>query len=171
MKRRIAILFALAALGAAAPAQGSAQGPAQAGAPTQVQAGSQPGSPGDSAAMKGPEKEENLLSRLEIVSLGSFPIMLFYTGFVFDLGRLVANNFDSQYAPWPFQGAYSAPITDSERLTRLGAALGASLVVGGVDLYIHSAKLKKARRLHEAAAEALSPPVPEPAQAGPAPPP
>jgi hypothetical protein len=154
MKSTLAVLLALAALGAAA------QAPSQAAAPTQVQAGSQSGPQGDSTAMQAPEKEENLLSRLEIVSLGSFPIMLFYTGFVFDIGRLVANNFDSQYAPWPFQSAYSAPLTDSERLTRLGAALGASLVVGGIDLYLHTAKLKKARRLHEAAAEALSSPAP-----------
>jgi hypothetical protein len=95
-------------------------------------------------------KPENPYSRFEIVSLGSFPFMLFYTGFVFDLGRYAANSFDSSYAPWPFQGAYSVALSDSDRLTRIGAALGASMVVGAIDAYLHAAKLKKAKRLREA---------------------
>ena len=96
---------------------------------------------------------ENPLLRLEIVSLGSFPIMLFYTGFVFDLGRYFSNNLDSSYAPWPFQSIYSAPLSDSDRLTRAGVALGASLVVGGIDAFLHQMKLRKARRLHDAASD------------------
>jgi len=96
---------------------------------------------------------ENPLLRLEIVSLGSFPIMLFYTGFVFDLQRFIATDFNLSYAPWPYQSIYSAQLSDSERLTRVGVALGASLVLGGVDAYLHQLKLKKARRLHDAAAE------------------
>ena len=96
------------------------------------------------------EKPENPYSRFEIVLLGSLPFMLFYTGFVFDLGRYAANNFDSSYAPWPFQSAYSVALSDSDRLTRIGAALGASMVVGAIDAYLHAAKLKKAKRLREA---------------------
>ena len=98
-----------------------------------------------------PAKPENPWSRFEIVSLGSFPIMLFYTGFVFDLGRFVVNGFNAAYAPWPFQGTSSAALTTSDRLTRIGAALGSSLVVGAVDAYLHATKLKKAARLREAA--------------------
>ena len=101
-----------------------------------------------------PAKPENPFSRFEIISLGSFPIMLFYTGFTFDLGRYVANSFNASYAPWPFQNEYSVALTDSDRLTRIGAALGASMVVGAIDAYLHAEKLKKARRLH-AAAESL----------------
>ena len=108
----------------------------------------------DILSVASPAKPENPFSRFEIVSLGSFPIMLFYTGFTFDLGRYVANGFSASYAPWPFQNEYSAALTDSDRLTRIGAALGASMVVGAIDAYLHAEKLKKARRLH-AAAESL----------------
>ena len=108
----------------------------------------------DILSVTAPAKPENPFSRFEIVSLGSFPIMLFYTGFTFDLGRYVANGFSASYAPWPFQNEYSAALTDSDRLTRIGAALGASMVVGAIDAYLHAEKLKKARRLH-AAAESL----------------
>jgi hypothetical protein len=118
----------------------------------QVEAGSQTKAQGDALPMLPPEQDENPYSRLEIVSLGSFPILLFYSGFAFDLQRFFANGLDPAYAPWPFQNAYSAPLTDSDRGVRLGVALGASLVVGCVDAYLHAAKLRKARRLHEAAA-------------------
>ena len=108
----------------------------------------------DILSVTAPAKPENPFSRFEIVSLGSFPIMLFYTGFTFDLGRYVANGFSASYAPWPFQNEYSAALTDSDRLTRIGAAFGTSLIVGAIDAYLHAEKLKKARRLR-AAAETL----------------
>ncbi len=113
-----------------------------------------PASHDDILSVAAPAKPENPFSRFEIVSLGSFPIMLFYTGFTFDLGRYVANGFSASYAPWPFQNEYSAALTDSDRLTRIGAAFGASMIVGAIDAYLHAEKLKKARRLH-AAAESL----------------
>ena len=97
-----------------------------------------------------PAGPENPYRRFEIVSLGSFPIMLFYSGFCFDLGRYFANDFNSLYAPWPFQNQYSAPLTDADRYARIGAALGACVVVGAIDAYIHAMKVKKARRLREA---------------------
>jgi hypothetical protein len=96
------------------------------------------------------EKSENPFLRFEIVSLGSYPITLFYTGFAFDLQRYLANGRDSAYAPWPFKGTYSASLSTSERLTRLGVALGVSFAVGAVDAIIHASKVKAAKRLHEA---------------------
>lgn len=97
-----------------------------------------------------PSAPENPLRRFEIVSLGAFPIMLFYSDFGFDLQRYFAHNFDSFYAPWPFKNPTSAPITDLDRYTRIGAALGACMIVGGIDAYIHAMKVRKARRLQEA---------------------
>ncbi|MCK7480367.1 MAG: hypothetical protein M0C28_26285 [Candidatus Moduliflexus flocculans] len=41
--------------------------------------------------------------RFEIISLGAFPILLFYTRVAFDLRRWVGNGFDATYAPWPLQ--------------------------------------------------------------------
>ena len=106
-----------------------------------------------------PDKSENPFSRFEIVSLGAFPIMLFYTSFAFDLGSYVANGFDSTYAPWPFKSAKSAVLSDKDRITRLSVTLGASLIVGAVDAYMHAKKLEKAKRLREAS-ETLSAPPP-----------
>jgi hypothetical protein len=96
------------------------------------------------------KKAENPFLRFEIVSLGSYPFTLFYTDFGFDLQRWFANGYDSAYAPWPFKGTYSAPLDDSQRLTRLGVALGVSFVVGAVDAIIHASKVKAAKRLREA---------------------
>ena len=97
-----------------------------------------------------PAASENPFRRFEIVSLGAFPIMLFYADFGFDLQRFFAHNFDSYYAPWPFKNPTSAPITDTDRYERIGVALGACVIVGGIDAFIHAAKVRKARRLHEA---------------------
>ncbi|HUW42536.1 MAG TPA: hypothetical protein VMV90_16140 [Rectinemataceae bacterium] len=92
-------------------------------------------------------KPENPWRRFEIVSIGAFPISLFYMSFGFDLGGYVGSGFDSRYAPWPFQNSSSVLPTDSQRLGRIGAAVGLSLVIGGIDAIIHQAKLKaEARR-------------------------
>jgi hypothetical protein len=157
---------------AAGAAQGAAQGSAVSPAPGAGPANTPPGAQGTALPTIVTEKGENAFSRLEIVSFGSFPIMLFYTGFAFDLQRFFANGFDSAYAPWPFQSSYSAPLSDSDRITRLGVALGASLIVGGIDAYFHAEKVKKARRLHEAAlpppaAVGAEPTSPAPASAEP----
>ena len=95
-------------------------------------------------------KPENPFRRFEIVSLGAFPIMLFYSDFFFDLDRYAANGFNYLYVPWPFKTQSSAPLTDSDRYARIGAALGACVVVGAVDAYLHAMKIKKAQRLREA---------------------
>ena len=97
-----------------------------------------------------PTAPENPFRRFEIVSLGAFPIMLFYSDFGFDLQRYSAHNFDSLYTPWPFKSPTSAPLTDSERYARIGVALGACVIVGAIDAYFHAMKVKKAKRLREA---------------------
>jgi hypothetical protein len=151
---RLGLAAALLALAAASPLGLLAQTapanvvPDQA-APAQV-APAQTAPQDDVIPPKVSEKPENPYSRFEIVSLGSFPIILFYTGFVFDLERYAANDFDSSYAPWPFQSAYSVALSDSDRLTRIGAALGGCMIVGAIDAYLHAVKVKKAKRLREA---------------------
>jgi hypothetical protein len=149
----IVALSLLAALPLRAQVQAPAQVPAaQAGAPSAAAPSGAAAAPAAAAAALPvvPAGPENPFRRFEIVSLGAFPIMLFYSGFCFDLERYIANGYNSQYAPWPFQNQYSAPLTDADRYTRIGAALGACVVVGAIDAYIHAMKVKKARRLREA---------------------
>jgi hypothetical protein len=95
-------------------------------------------------------KHENPLFRFEIVSLGSYPLSLFYIGFIYDIKRYYDNGKDSAYAPWPFRGSSSVSLTNAERMDRLEAALFLSLSVGAVDALIHAIKVKKAQRLREA---------------------
>jgi hypothetical protein len=95
-------------------------------------------------------KPENPFYRFEIVSLGSYPITLFYVGFAFDLERYYANDFSSSYIPL----VSSSSLTDSDRWARLGAALGVSFLVGAIDAIIHDSKVKAAKRLHAASLEA-----------------
>jgi len=102
-------------------------------------------------------KAENPLLRLEIVSLGSYPISLFYIGFVYDIKRYYENNRDSAYLPWPFNATSSVSLDNSERVARLEAALCLSLSVGVIDALIHASKVKKAKRLREAQKWATAP--------------
>jgi hypothetical protein len=141
----------------------AAQDAAAAGAAAPASAGSGVSGGTSSAATKGPAsaaaaalppgfgetkaKPENPWRRFEIVSVGAFPISLFYMGFGFDLGGYIGSGFDSRYAPWPFQSSASVLPTDSQRVVRIASAVGLSLVIGGIDAIIHAAKIKaEARR-------------------------
>lgn len=74
--------------------------------------------------------------RIAITGMGTFPIALFYTNFIFDSARFASSGFDVQYAPWPFKSQYSAEVTSSETFIRLGVSLGLSAVVGILDAFI-----------------------------------
>jgi hypothetical protein len=141
--RRAALLLFLllcaACLGAQAAPAPAALAPAAQAAPA-----------GDALPKLEQAKAENPVSRFEIVSLGSYPITLFYVDFAFDFQSWLAHGRDANYAPWPVKGVFSTSLTDSQRLTRLGAALGLSFAVGAVDAIIHAKKVKAAERLREA---------------------
>jgi hypothetical protein len=102
-------------------------------------------------------KAENPFRRLEIVSLGSYPISLFYIGFIYDIKRYYENNRESAYLPWPFNATSSVSLDNAERVSRLEAALCLSFTVGVIDAIIHASKVKKAKRLREAQKWATSP--------------
>lgn len=71
--------------------------------------------------------------RFEIVSLGAFPILLFYTRFAADLQRYIANHFDGAFVPWPFKNENSYTPTDSEQISYVLTAAGLSLAFGAID--------------------------------------
>jgi hypothetical protein len=101
-------------------------------------------------------KTENPWSRFEIVSLGSIPIVLFYTDFSFDLQRYITHGFDRSYAPWPIKDESYVSLTKEQTYWRLGTALGLAMVVGAADAYLHDRKIKAAKRLREARASVES---------------
>ncbi len=76
------------------------------------------------------------LRRWEIVSLGVFPIALFYSRLSFDFGRYAGSGFQPEYAPWPFKNEYSYRPSDDEQRTAFLVAAGLSLAVGGIDALI-----------------------------------
>jgi hypothetical protein len=71
--------------------------------------------------------------RFEIISLGAFPILLFYTRLAFDLRRYVDYGFESTYAPWPFRNEASYQPSDQEQVLSILTAAGLSLAFGTVD--------------------------------------
>jgi len=71
-----------------------------------------------------------------VISLGLFPFSYFYTNFAFDLVRFISHDFDTAYAPWPFNTQYSAALTNSEVWTRIGIASGASILLGFLSVII-----------------------------------
>jgi hypothetical protein len=74
--------------------------------------------------------------RLAIIGIGAIPFTIFYTDIIFDTIRYISNGFDLQYAPWPFKNQYSALVGRDERFLRLGASLGASLIIGFASVVI-----------------------------------
>ena len=76
------------------------------------------------------------LKRMTITGVGAFPFALFYTNFVFDSLRFAGNDFQTQYAPWPFKNQFSAEVDTSEKFLRLGVSIGVSAIVGILDALI-----------------------------------
>lgn len=74
--------------------------------------------------------------RALVTGAGAFPFVYFYTNFIFDGVRFVTNDFDAQYAPWPFKTQYSAEVSVSETFIRLGVSVGVSAIVGILDALI-----------------------------------
>lgn len=76
------------------------------------------------------------LRRWEIISIGVFPIALFYTRFAIDTSRFVQNGFQARFAPWPFKNEYSyAPSADEQRVA-VAVAAGLALSVGILDMIL-----------------------------------
>jgi hypothetical protein len=78
------------------------------------------------------------LRRFEIVSLGAFPILLFYSRIALDTGRYVGNGFDASYAPWPFRNEFSYKPDSNEQWLAVKVAVGLSLGVGVLDYFLLS---------------------------------
>jgi len=80
------------------------------------------------------------LRRFEIITLGAFPILLFYTRLGFDLKRYVdsgfdSNGFDKSYVPWPFKNENSYEASDEEQILSVKTAAGLSLAFGVLDAF------------------------------------
>lgn len=76
------------------------------------------------------------LRRFEIVSLGAFPIILFYTRFAFDLKRYADNGFDGTFVPWPFKNESSYEPSDAEQWRSVLTAAGLSVAFGAIDAFL-----------------------------------
>ncbi len=76
------------------------------------------------------------LRRFEIVSLGAFPIILFYTRFAFDLKRYADNGFDGTFVPWPFKNENSYEPSDAEQWRSVLTAAGLSVAFGALDAFL-----------------------------------
>jgi hypothetical protein len=99
-------------------------------------------------------KNENPLMRFEIVTLGSYPISLFYIGFVDGIVGYYSHGQDSSYLPWNLS---SSSLSNDERVAILEQAFCLSLSIGLIDAFIHANKVKKEKRLREARIWATSP--------------
>jgi hypothetical protein len=95
------------------------------------------------------EKEEfspflKALRRGEIILFGSFPITLFLTFEVYDLGRFFANDRRMEYAPWPVRPPNAEPYTTEETIGVLVTAVSLSLALAVADYLIGRIVAKRA---------------------------
>ena len=141
------LLLGAASLGAQVSTSAGTQSSTSAGSQTSSVSGAQADSDADAFDLPEETKSENPLRRFEIVSLGSYPITLFYVGFMDDFRRYSTSGWDASYLPW---NSGSSSLSNSERIQRLEAALCFSVAIGAIDAIIHAEKVKKAKRLREA---------------------
>ena len=78
------------------------------------------------------------LRRGSIVAFGSFPFTFFFTTFFMDTSRLISNDFDQRYAPWPFKPAGAIDMTHDQQIMSIGIAAASSLVIAFIDYLIVS---------------------------------
>jgi hypothetical protein len=86
------------------------------------------------------------LRRGEIILFGSFPISLFVTFEVYDIGRYFANDRQPEYAPWPFRSPNPAQYTEKETVGVLIAAVSVSLALAVTDYVIGRIIAKRGSR-------------------------
>lgn len=87
------------------------------------------------------------LRRFEIVTIGSLPFTTMSATTVFTTIRWIKNDFSTEYIPNPFAfTSTEAGIDEDEQKIVLYSAIGASLVVGLVDISIYIAKIEKAKK-------------------------
>ena len=87
------------------------------------------------------------LRRFEIVTLGSLPFTTMTATTVFTTIRWAKNDFDSTLIPNPFAfTSTEADINQDEQKIVLFSALGASLLIGLIDISIFIAKTEKAKK-------------------------
>lgn len=133
--RRLAAAFAAAlTLSASIPALADEAGSSKAGSTTEAAV----------SALPEPYRADEFppwmrrLRRMEIISLGAFPIILFYTRFAFDTKRFLesglgGDGFDAALAPWPFKSEDSYEPSDEEQLSSVAVAGVLSLAFGLAD--------------------------------------
>ena len=95
-----------------------------------------------------PRFTETPLGRFETIAVGSFPIVLFYVGFGFDMADYANSGFQRSYAPWPFKSANAAAPSQDELGLRLQTAVLLSLGVAVLDAVLKPLALarREARR-------------------------
>ncbi len=110
-----------------------------------AQSATPPAVPADAAAIKPEpyEKDEfpawlRKAGRFEIIAIGSFPVMYFYSSVGWDIERWSRNGFDQTYAPWPFKNEFSYRPTESELMRNLVTAGVLSICLATADLVITS---------------------------------
>ena len=86
------------------------------------------------------------LRRGEIVAFGAFPLAYIFANFGYDSYRFANNNWDSRFAPWPFNSAESFGKSQDERFITLGLAAGLSVFIAVVDYAIVRARRSRLAR-------------------------
>ncbi|MCX7025494.1 MAG: hypothetical protein NT080_12910 [Spirochaetes bacterium] len=114
-----------------------------AGAYAQTQGGQAASQSGDGQVIKPePYQPEEFppwlrkIGRFEVIAIGSFPVMYFYSSVGYDIDRWARSGFDRSYAPWPFKNEFSYR-PSAEELTRSLLTAGAlSLGVAAIDFIV-----------------------------------
>ena len=86
------------------------------------------------------------LRRGEIVAFGTLPFTYFFTTFIYDSYRYIANDYNARYAPWPFKPADSIDMKQNELWAAFGIAAGVSITLALVDYFIVLNKRNTARQ-------------------------
>lgn len=80
------------------------------------------------------------LRRAEIITIGLFPFVFFFTALAYGGGRFFANGMDSRYAPSLFGSADSAPLTTGEKYGLITVSISISAILATIDYFIEKGR-------------------------------
>jgi hypothetical protein len=86
------------------------------------------------------------LRRAEIITIGIFPFVLFFTSFAFEGFQYFSSGGDSRYAPGPFRSPGAPPLSGGEKAAVISVSISLSMALAAVDYFIGRAQERKTSR-------------------------
>lgn len=86
------------------------------------------------------------LRRAEIITIGIFPFVFFFSSIVFEGFQYFSSGGDPRYAPGPFRSPGAPPLSGGEKAAIITVSISLSMAFAAADYFIGRAERQKTKR-------------------------